>query len=372
MDVSKLVRQNLATMKPYVPGKPIEEVERELGIKNVIKLASNENPLGPSPKAVEAMRDAAAEVHIYPDGNCFYLKQALAEKWDVSLDNLMIGNGSDELLKLIAETFLHPGDQVVMAEPTFSEYTFAAKLMNAECVYVPLKEFAYDLPAMAEKVTDRTKLLFICNPNNPTGTVVSRKEVEELLAGIPEHVMVIFDEAYYEYVRDLDYPDTLRYVKEGRKNVIVLRTFSKIYGLAGLRVGYGFAHPDVVSWINRTREPFNVNSMAQVAAYASLKDADHVEKSVALNEEGKAQLYAGFEERGMSYVPTQANFIFVNVGVSSKELFPLMLREGVIVRTGDIFGLDDYIRLTVGTRKENERFFAALDKCLEQLKNKKY
>lgn len=370
MDVTKLVRKNLATMKPYVPGKPIEEVERELGIKNAIKLAANENPLGPSPKAVEAMKNAAAKAHIYPDGNCFYLKEALAKEFGVSTDYLMIGNGSDELLKLIAETFLKPGDQVTIAQPSFSEYTFAARLMDAECVYVPLADFKHDLSAMADKITGRTKLVFVCNPNNPTGTSVTKEEVEALMAKVPEHVMVIFDEAYYEYVQDADYPRTLDYVKQGIKNVIVLRTFSKIHGLAGLRVGYGFAYPEVVGWINRTREPFNVNIMAQAAAVAALADKNHVRESIQVNERGKAQLYKGFDERGLAYVPTQANFIFARVGVSSRELFPLLLKQGVIVRTGDIFDLDDYIRLTVGTEQENERFFEALDRALVELKNK--
>ncbi|WP_366924060.1 histidinol-phosphate transaminase [Metallumcola ferriviriculae] len=367
MEVSKLVRENLAAMKPYVPGKPIEEVERELGISNVIKLASNENPLGPSAKAVEAMMRTAAKAHIYPDGNCYYLKDELAKQFGVSADYLMVGNGSDELLKLIAETFLKPGDEVVMAQPSFSEYIFATKLMDAKCIHVPLNNFTHDLTEMAAKITKRTKLLFVCNPNNPTGTVVTKAEVEQLLAKVPEHVMVIFDEAYYEYVQDGDYPETLEYVKDGAKNVIVLRTFSKIHALAGLRVGYGLAHPEVLGWINRTREPFNVNIMAQAAAVASLQDSGHVKASVELNERGKAQLYKGFEERGMKYVPTEANFMLAKVGVSSKELFPLLLKEGVIVRTGDIFGLDEYIRLTIGKEEENERFFNALDKALGQL-----
>lgn len=370
MDLSKMVRNNLAGIKPYVPGKPIEEVERELGIKDVIKMAANENPLGPSPKSVSAIQDLAAKAQIYPDGNCYYLKDALCEHWEVSPNQLMVGNGSDELLKLIAETFLLPGDEVVMGQPSFSEYTFAAKLMDAECIYVPLKDFTHDLSAMAEKITDKTKLLFVCNPNNPTGTVVTKQEIDDLMEKVPDNVMVIFDEAYYEYVQNQDYPETLDYVKQGRENVIILRTFSKVYGLAGLRIGYGIAQPEVISWIKRTMEPFNVNNFAQAAALAGIKDQDHVEESVQLNEAGKKQIYRGLEERGLSYVPTEANFIYIRVGVSSKELFPAMLQRGVIVRSGDIFGNEDYIRLTIGTEEQNKRFFDALDDSLAELKNK--
>ncbi|GAW91266.1 histidinol-phosphate transaminase [Calderihabitans maritimus] len=365
--LKSLVREAIEEIKPYVPGKPIEEVERELGITNVIKLASNENPLGPSPEAVEAMRNMAEKVHMYPDGNCYYLKRRLASMFGLTKNNFIIGNGSDEILKLIAETFIKEGDEAIIANPTFSEYTFATQLMGGKCVYVDLKDFRYDLPAMADRITDRTKLIFVCNPNNPTGTIVTASEVEDFMRRVPEEVIVVFDEAYWEYVTSEDYPDTLEYVKKGKKNVIILRTFSKVYGLAGLRIGYGMANSELIEWINRAREPFNVNSIAQAAALAALEDQVHVRKSININNESKEWLYRKLEEIGLSYVPTEANFMLINVKHDSRQVFQKLLERGVIVRTGDIFGLDQYIRVTIGTLNQNERFIEALQEVLKEL-----
>ncbi len=365
--IEDIARQNIFDIKPYIPGKPIEEVERELGITNIIKMASNENPFGPSPRAIEAMKEALPKVSLYPDGNCFYLREALAGKIGVEMDNIIVGNGSDEILKLIAETFLNPGDEVIIARPSFSEYEFVGKIMAANCVFVPLKDFTHDLEAMGEAVTKKTKIIFICNPNNPTGTIVTKEEMEDFLKKLDPRILVVFDEAYYEYVDHEDYPETLEYVGE-EQNVITLRTFSKIYGIAGQRIGYGVAKPRVISALNRVREPFNVNMLAQVGALAALKDEDHVKRSLEGNREGKEYLYRWFDERGLFYVPTQSNFIFLQVGVDSQELFQKMLQEGVIVRTGDIFGHPDYIRVTIGTMEENKRFTSTLEKVLKDIK----
>ncbi|WP_217267268.1 histidinol-phosphate transaminase [Thermanaeromonas sp. C210] len=360
-------REAILDIKPYVPGKPIEEVQRELGIKDVIKLASNENPLGPSPDAVMALREAAEKIYLYPDGSCYYLKQALAAKLEVSEEQLIIGNGTDEILKMLGEAFVDPGDEVIVGDPTFSEYEFAAQVMGGRAVKVPCRDFRLDLEAMAGAVGPRTRLVFLCNPNNPTGTIVSQEEVDVFLNRVPSHVLVVLDEAYYEYVTSPAYPDSLAYVRDGRPNVIVLRTFSKIYGLAGLRVGYGIAHPEVIKALNRVREPFNVNSLAQVAARAALQDEYHVGKSREVNNEGKEFLYEQFRALGLKYVPTESNFIFVDIGRDSREVFKKMLAKGVIVRTGDIFGYPTFLRITIGTRRQNQRLIDALREVLSEV-----
>lgn len=355
----ELHRPQIMLIKPYVPGKPAEEVERELGISGAVKLASNENPLGPSPLAMEAMQKTVAKVSFYPDGNCYYLKEALSRHWDMPPESFIIGNGSDEVIKLIAEAFLNEGEEAVVAHPSFSEYDFAVKIMGGITVQVPLKDYIHDLPAMAAAVTSETKLVFICNPNNPTGTMVGKNEVAALLDELPEHVITVLDEAYCEYVTDPSYGESLDFVREGR-NVIVLRTFSKIYGLAGLRIGYGVARLSLIGSLLRVKEPFNVNMMAQTAALAALADTGHVEKSRQLNEEGKQYLAKEFERLGLFYTTTHANFIWVCVGVDCKQLFAKLLRRGVIVRTGDIFGAPDVIRVTIGTPDQNRRFICEL------------
>lgn len=368
-DLNQLTRQALTGIKPYVPGKPIEEVQREFGLTDVIKLASNENPFGPSPAAVEALKNSLTSVNLYPDGSHYQLRQELAEFHGLDADCFIVGNGSDEVLKLLAETFISEGDEGIMADPSFSEYDFAVTLMGGKMVKVPVDEnFGLDLQAMAGAINDRTKLIFLCNPNNPTGTIVSGQEIEAFLEKVPENIVVVFDEAYYEYVEDSGYRSGLEFLKEGRKNVIVLRTFSKIYGLSGLRVGYGMAQPDLIQWVNRAREPFNVNSLAQLGARAALKDTEYVTKSGRLNREGREYIYREFQTRGIKYVPSHSNFIFADVGVDSKALFASMLKKGVIIRTGDIFGYPTFIRVTVGTPEENKRFIAALDESLKELR----
>lgn len=362
--MTDLIRPAILEIKPYEPGKPIEEVEREIGISGVIKMASNENPFGPSPDAVAAMREVLEKIHLYPDGNCFYLKQGLSAHLRVPEASLIIGNGSDEILKFLAEAFLNEGEETIMAVPSFSEYVFVTQLMAGCLIRVPSRNFKHDLAAMAERVGPRTKLIFICNPNNPTGTIVTRAEIEAFLDRLPEQVVVVFDEAYHEYVMDEAYPDTLDYIKQGRPNVITLRTFSKIYGLAGLRIGYGVAAPALISWLMRVREPFNVNMLAQVGALAALNDACHVSCTRKMNNEGKDYLYQQFTEMNLTYVPTEANFMLVNVQQDARSVFKRLLAEGVIVRSGDIFGLPEYLRVTIGTTGQNMRFIEALKKVL--------
>ena len=360
-------RPNIKRLIPYVPGKPIEEVERELGITGIIKLASNENPLGPSPRAVAAMKEAVEKVALYPDGSCYSLAQRLAGFWDVPADHIVLGNGSDDLLLYLGLAYLEPGDEVVQAHPSFVRYESAAILGDCKCVSVPLKGFTHDLDAMADAVTDRTKILFICNPNNPTGTMNTRAEVERLLDRVPDRVLVVLDEAYLEYVESPDYPDALYYIREGR-NVIALRTIANINALPGQRVGYGIARPEIVWAVNQVREPFNVNSVAQAGALASLDDPDQVTRSRRANSEGRAFLYRECERLGLPYVPSQANFVFLDTRADSKAVFQALLRRGVIVRTGDIFGLPTFIRVTIGTPEENARFVAALEAVLADAK----
>ncbi|HHU32165.1 MAG: histidinol-phosphate transaminase [Zhaonellaceae bacterium] len=360
-------RKALENIKPYVPGKPIEEVERELGIKNAIKMASNENPLGPSPKAVEAVQKAITKLNLYPDGASHYLRQAIGARYQLDVGQVIVGNGSDEIIKLLAETFLNPDDEAVMAKPSFSEYDFAVTLMGGKCIFVDCVDFRHDLDGMLQAITPKTKMVFICNPNNPTGTIVTKKEIEKFMAKVPKQVVVVFDEAYYEYVDHPDYISGLEYVRAGYENVIVLRTFSKIYGLAGLRVGYGIAAPELISLINKAREPFNVNLLGQIGAQAALADTEFVEISREKNAAGKNTLYKYFSEMGFKYWPTQTNFIWVRINTDCRPVFQRLLREGVIIRTGDIFGYPDFIRVTVGTEEQNERFIQALGKVLKEL-----
>jgi histidinol-phosphate aminotransferase len=359
-----LVQEHIAKLKPYVPGKPIEEVQREFGISDIIKLASNESPIGPSPKAVEAMKSALDKVALYPDGSCFYLIKRLADFWGVSENQIVCGNGSDEIIHNIGLAFLsHAGDEVISSEVTFSQYEAAALLNACEYSSAPCINHTYSLPEIADRITDRTRLIVIANPNNPTGTIVTQSEVNAFMARVPEHVIVVFDEAYLEYVESPDFPDTLALVEQGR-NVIILHTFSKIYALAGLRIGYGIARPEIISAINQVRQPFDVNSIAQVGAIASLDDPDQVERSLKVNSEGKNYLYSEFEAMSLPYLPTEANFIWFDCKRDCRPVFQELLKRGVIIRTGDIFGCPTFFRVTIGTREQNERFIRTLREVL--------
>jgi len=358
------IRPNIGSIKPYVPGKPVEEAERELNISGVIKLASNENPLGPSPKAIEAINKYSKEVNLYPDQNCYQLNRLLAEKLRMPPENIAIGNGSDELMLLIALAYISAGDEVIISFNTFSTYEMVSSLMEASLVKVNLKDYRYSLSAMAEAVTQKTKLIFICNPNNPTGTINTQKEMDGLLSKVPKNALVIIDEAYGEYVESLEYPNSLKYVKD-RMNVVVLRTFSKIYGLAGLRVGCAIARPEIIRYLNLVRLPFSVNRLAQIAASVSLSDNEHVSKSIKNNSEGKAYLYRELEKLGVSYVKSEANFIFINLNNDADAAFLEMMRRGVIVRPLTSFGMPGSIRVTIGTPEQNKKFINALSGSLK-------
>jgi histidinol-phosphate aminotransferase len=354
------VHPDIAALSPYVPGKPIEELQRELGLSRVIKLASNENPLGPSPKAIAVLNEGASTLHRYPDGGAFRLREALADRWKVTPDHIILGNGSDEILGLLARTFLAPGDEAVMADQTFVIYKMEVTAAHGKAVTVPLKQWRHDLPAMASAVTPRTRLLFLCNPNNPTGTMVSSGEVAQLLLRIPEQVIVIFDEAYFEYVKNSDFPESMAYVKQGR-NAIVLRTFSKIYGLAGLRIGYGVTTPEITNFLNRVRPPFNANSMAQRAALAALGDDEHVAKSRAVNQAGMEQVMKGLTALGFAPIPSEANFLYLDIGRDGRQVFEALLRQGVIIR--HIEGR--MVRVTIGQAEENQAFLTALANVMQ-------
>jgi histidinol-phosphate aminotransferase len=354
------VHPDIRSLSPYIPGKPIEELQRELGLARVIKLGSNENPLGPSPKAMAALAGANETLHRYPDGSAYQLRQAIADRWKVAREQVILGNGSDEILGLLARTFLSPGDEAVMADHTFVIYRMEVTAAHGKPVVVPLVNWTHDLEAMAGAISPRTRLLFICNPNNPTGTVVSTEAVDRLMARVPHEVIVVFDEAYFEYVRDPRFPDTVAYVKEGR-NAVVLRTFSKIYGLAGLRVGYGITTPEINDFLDRVRPPFNANSLAQRAALAALGDDDHVAKSRAVNTAGMEQVGNGLRALGLTVIPSEANFLFFDVKRDGRQVFESLLREGIIVRHID----GTMLRVTIGQSDENSAFLQALKKVLE-------
>lgn len=358
------VPQNISSLVPYPPGKPIEELERELGITGSIKLASNENPLGPSKKAIEAASRALAGLHRYPDGSCYYLKEKLSSMLGVSGEMITFGNGSNEIIELLIRAFLRPGDEAVMGEPSFAVYPIAIKAAGGAARPVPLKDMRHDLKAMAAAITSKTRLVFIANPNNPTGTMVSGAEFAEFMGKVPDGVIVCVDEAYYEFVRGGDFPDTLSYINEGRA-VLMLRTFSKIYGLAGLRIGYGVAHPELIGFMDRVRQPFNVNTLAQVAAIAALDDREHLEKTRENNARGLQHLMG--ELRGMGYecVDTEANFFLVRVG-DGKGVYESLLRKGVIVRPMASYGMPEYIRITVGLPEENRRFLGAFREAVRR------
>ncbi len=353
----------VSRIRPYVPGKPIEELERELGLKESIKLASNENPLGPSPKALDAVRECLkthGELHRYPDGNGYYLKKALSEKLSsrgvtVSSDEIILGNGSNELIDIAVRTFMGYGDEAVMAAPSFVVYSMSVQSANGISIQVPLADFRHDLAKMADAITDKTKMVFIANPNNPTGTINRKDEFEELMDRVPAGLLVVVDEAYYEYVTDPAYPDTFKHLRSD-KDILILRTFSKAYGLAGFRIGYGIAKKELLAELNRIRLPFNTTSLSQVAALHALDDTEHLERSISINEEGKRLLYGELSSLNLSFVPTEANFIYLRLPVDSGTLYNSLLRQGVIIRP---MGPKE-VRVTIGLPEENRRFVKAL------------
>src|SRR3989449_3956163 len=354
-----LANEHILGIAPYEPGKPVEELERELGIHDAIKLASNENPLAPSDRVQQAILAAVPNLNRYPDGSGYYLRQALAKKHDVSADQVVLGNGSNELIELIVRSFLRPGDEAVVPHPSFVVYPMIVQAAGGIRVMVMLKDHRLDLEAMARAITPMTKIVFVANPNNPTATIVSADEVEAFMARVPERTIVVFDEAYFEFALGPDFPNTLEYVRQGRK-VIVLRTFSKAASLAGLRVGYGIADADAISLMNRIRQPFNVNSLAQAAGLAALEDDNHVLECVRMIEAGRHFLYDEFKALRIRYVPSRANFILVDVGRSAADIYQRLLHQGVIVRPMTPFGLETALRITVGTPEENRKLVKAL------------
>ena len=358
-----ICRKCILSLTPYVPGKPIEEVKRELGIDDIVKMASNENPLGPSPKAVEAMKNAVEQIGMYPEGSCFELRQALANELDVEPEMLIFGAGADEVIHYLGIALLDGDDEIVQADPSFVQYKAASTLMDCGAHMVPLKDWTHDLKAMLGKVNERTKMFFITNPNNPTGTIVTREQVEAVMDSLPERCLLVLDEAYYEYVDDPGYTRSIEWAKQGR-NVIALRTFSKIYAMAGIRIGYGVAPKHLVDMLERVRLPFNVNSVAQVGALVSLNDPDQVARTREQNTRSKEYFYRELDKMGVPYTPTQANFLWVDVQEDCREVFNALLRRGVIVRTGDIFGCPTHIRVTTGTDEQSRRFISTLREVL--------
>ena len=352
------LREQIASIAPYVPGKPIEEVEREYGITGASKIASNENPLGPSPKALEAVRRAASDLHRYPDGSAFRLRRALAGKFGRPEEGILLGNGSNELLVLLAQCVLAPGDEVLFAQPSFVVYPLVTQLFQAKAVTLPLRDDAHDLQAFSRALTPKSRLVFICNPNNPTGTAVSLLGIEALLKTCSPETLVVLDEAYYEYVELKTYFESLD-ILERYPNLAVLRTFSKAYGLAGLRVGYGFAHPALAAAVQKVRQPFNVNSLSLVGAEAALGDGEFVAKAVALNARMRSRLQEGLRDLGFQPAPSQANFVYFR-DTQAPAHYEALLRRGVIVRPMGTGAL----RVTTGSEAETERFLIALREIL--------
>jgi histidinol-phosphate aminotransferase len=359
-----LPRREVLDLAPYVPGKPAKVVELEMGVAGAIKMASNENPLGPSPLVAEALAREIRDLNRYPEGTSLGLRLALAGRLGVDPGQIVIGSGSNEIIELLAHVFLGPGDEAVLADPTFPMYYPAIRVTGAEVKRVPCRDLTHDLPAMAAHITARTRVVFVCNPNNPTGTMVTADAVETFMAAVPPHVLVVFDEAYHEYVLDPTYPRTQSYLVAGRQ-VAILRTFSKIYALAGLRIGYTITQPEIAALLHRVRLPFNVSTLAQAAALASLDDPNQIPRSIQVNEAGKRLLAERLPALGVSVTPSQANFVLVRMPRTAGPIAAELERAGVIVRPMEAFRLPpEYARITVGTEPENERLLAALGAIL--------
>jgi histidinol-phosphate aminotransferase len=356
-------RKELRDLEVYVPGKPIEELQREMGLKNVIKVASNENAFGPSPKALEALKRAIYNVNRYPDGGCFYLRKKLAERLGLNGDRLIFGNGSDELIVLAIRAFLEKGEEAIVADPTFLIYRIASKASGIKTTFIPLKNMRYDLEGMASKISKETRILFVANPDNPTGTYVTKSEVESFIKKVPSDILLFFDEAYFEYATGGDYPNTMDYLDRG--NIVTARTFSKVYGLAGLRLGYAVGDKEIIEGMNKVREPFNVNLLAQEAAVAALDDEEYLRFVRRETDKGKKYLCDELTKLSLSYVPSATNFILVRLGPSAEEIYQKLLRAGVIVRYMKAWGLAEYVRVTIGTEDENKIFIDKLGLILK-------
>jgi histidinol-phosphate aminotransferase len=353
------------SLTPYVPGKPIAELERELGISHSIKLASNENPLGVSSKVTRALADAMQDLSRYPDGSGFELHQRLAQKHALDPSWITLGNGSNDVLDMVARVFLAPGSESLFSEYAFAVYPISSQAAGAKLVAAPAQNYGHDLDAMLHKMSPNTRVVWIANPNNPTGTWLKHQEISDFLHKIPKSTIVVIDEAYFEYVQEPDYPDATQWLAEF-SNLIVTRTFSKAYGLASLRIGYALSHPQVADLLNRVRQPFNVNSLAQVAALAALDDPGFIERSVALNRAGMAQLGAEFEALGLTAIPSVGNFLTLDLGEDAASLDQALLRLGCITRPLHGYGLPNHLRITIGSEQENRRFLEALKEVLRR------
>jgi histidinol-phosphate aminotransferase len=364
-DLINLATPGVASLLPYQPGKSVEELERELGISNIIKLASNENPLGSGAKVKQAILDAS-ELSRYPDGNAHDLKKALAKRHGVNTDQITIGNGSNEILELITRAITGPQHEIIFSEHAFAVYSLVTQAVGAKAVVVPAKNWGHDLSAMQSAINENSRLMFVANPNNPTGTWLDTQTLRTLLESCPEHLVVVVDEAYFEYVSEDDYPNCIHWVNEF-PNLLVTRTFSKAFGLAGLRIGYGISHRDIADLMNRVRQPFNVNSLALYAAAAALEDIDHLQQSISLNQAGMKQITKAFDEMNLQYIPSVGNFICVDLqttGQNGMEIYKKLLHQGVIVRPVDNYGMPNHMRITIGLEEENEKFIKALESVL--------
>lgn len=370
MNIEKLIRPCVKNFAPYIAGRPVEAVKKQFNLKKVIKLASNENPLGPSREAVNAIVRNINNIHLYPDSDSFELRTAIAKKYKLPVENILVGGGSDEIIEIIAKTFFVPSDEIIVSKHAFIRYKMAGDLMSSEVIEVPMKNFTHDLVAMAKAVTKKTKAIFVANPNNPTGTYNTKQEFDCFLSQLltfNSQLLIVVDEAYYEYARiNADYPDTIKYLKK-YSNLIILRTFSKIYGLAGLRLGYAFASEPIVKELNKIRPPFNVSYPAQLGGVAALSDEKHLKKSVEMVESGKLYIYDELDKIGVSYIRSATNFILIDVSPQKGTvLFNKLLRQGVIVRAMDEYGLPNHIRVTVGLSDENKKFIKELKRCLKK------
>jgi len=365
-----LTAPGIRRLMPYQPGKPIEELQREYGVQDVIKLASNENPLGPGPRVQKVIKSHLAELSRYPDGNGYELKQALSHKLGVEAQQITLGNGSSEVLELLARAFLTSSDEVIYSQHAFAMYPIIAQAVNAQSVVTPAKNWGHDLKAMQVAITDKTRMIFIANPNNPTGTWLGEAELKNFISALPANIIVVVDEAYFEYASDSrlgarDYPDAMAWLGE-YPNLVVTRTFSKAYGIAGLRVGYGVSNLEIADLLNRVRQPFNVNSLALTAATAALSDISHLQRGLDCNAQGMLQLAQGIEQLGLSYIPSVGNFISLDVGGDAAGIYDALLYEGVIVRPVANYKMPNHLRVTIGTPEENTAFLQALEKVLEK------
>ena len=359
-----LYRNELDLIRPYVPGKPIEQVKKEYGIEKIEKLASNENPLGPSPKALEAIRNELLSINIYPDSSASVLRETIAEEYSLKANNVIVGNGGEHILQVIAQTFINAGDEAIMADKTFDLYESTVTLLGGTAVKVPLKNYMHDLEEFINRINEKTKLIYVCNPNNPIGNIATKNSVEYLISNVPNDIVIVFDEAYYDYARiNENYPDSIDILRR-RPNTVILRTFSKIAGIAAMRVGFALSSPEIIEQMSKVRGVFSVNRLAQVAAAAALKDYEHIHNTVKLNYESMRFMEEYFKIMNLEYIKSNANFVFVNLNMDSRDVFESFQEKGIIIRPGYLWGMDSWIRVSTGTMEQTKLFIEKLDEIL--------